>query len=168
MPVYDAEQLSNDMELSNLFLNLCKETLNYKAAANWITGPLKNYLSVKELSFEDIDLNLSSLARLIELTSQGKINHGTAVQKIFPALLNDPSLDVLWFIEQNDLFVQSSKSEIEAMIETALNRHPQKIKEYKKGKKGLISLFVGEVMKLSKGKADAKLVTEKIIEKLKV
>lgn len=168
LPEYDAEQLSNDMELSNLFLNLCKETLNYKAAANWITGPLKNYLSVKELSFEDIDLNLSSLARLIELTSQGKINHGTAVQKIFPALLNDPSLDVLWFIEQNDLFVQSSKSEIEAMIETALNRHPEKIKEYKKGKKGLISLFVGEVMKLSKGKADAKLVTEKIIEKLKV
>ena len=53
------------------------------------------------------------------------------------------------------------------LIDAALNKHSEKITEYKKGKKGLISLFVGEVMKLSKGKADARLVTEKIIEKLK-
>jgi aspartyl-tRNA(Asn)/glutamyl-tRNA(Gln) amidotransferase subunit B len=47
-----------------------------------------------------------------------------------------------------------------------LNKHAQKITEYKKGKKGLLSLFVGEVMKLSGGKVDPKIVTEKIIEKL--
>ena len=63
--------------------------------------------------------------------------------------------------------VQTSQTEIEGLIEVALSKHSEKIPEYKKGKKGLISLFVGEVMKLSKGKADAKLVTEKLIEKLK-
>ena len=51
-------------------------------------------------------------------------------------------------------------------IEPALARHAQKITEYKKGKKGLLSLFVGEVMKLSKGKANAEEVTQKILEKL--
>jgi aspartyl-tRNA(Asn)/glutamyl-tRNA(Gln) amidotransferase subunit B len=52
------------------------------------------------------------------------------------------------------------------MIQAALDKHSQQITEYKKGKKGLLSLFVGEVMKLSKGKVDARVVTEKIIEKL--
>jgi len=47
-----------------------------------------------------------------------------------------------------------------------LVKHEQKIAEYKKGKKGLLSVFVGEVMKLSGGKADAKLITQKLIEKL--
>jgi aspartyl-tRNA(Asn)/glutamyl-tRNA(Gln) amidotransferase subunit B len=86
---------------------------------------------------------------------------------VLPAVLTDPSIDIELFIKENQLEVQSSQSEIEKLIDAALSKHSEKIPEYKKGKKGLISLFVGEVMKLSKGKADAKLVTEKIIEKLK-
>ena len=75
-------------------------------------------------------------------------------------------MNVLEFIETHDLFLQYSGDEIEQLIDAALHKHSQKITEYKKGRKGLLSLFVGEVMKLSKGKADAKMVTEKIIEKL--
>jgi aspartyl-tRNA(Asn)/glutamyl-tRNA(Gln) amidotransferase subunit B len=104
---------------------------------------------------------------IIELIDKGKINYGMATQRIFPALLKNPSLNLNGFIEENQLQIQTSQTEIESLIEAALNKHSEKIPEYKKGKKGLISLFVGEVMKLSKGKADAKLVTEKIIEKLK-
>ena len=63
--------------------------------------------------------------------------------------------------------MSTSNLELDEWIELSLNKYSQKITEYKKGKKGLISLFVGEVMKLSNGKADAKLVTDKIIEKLK-
>ena len=52
-------------------------------------------------------------------------------------------------------------------MEAALNKHATKIADYKKGKKGLISVFVGEVMRSSQGKADARIVTEKIVDKLK-
>ena len=76
-------------------------------------------------------------------------------------------MNIAQYIEEEGLALQNSGNEIDSLIDTALNKHAQKITEYKKGKKGLLSLFVGEVMKLSNGKVDAKLVTEKIIEKLK-
>lgn len=164
---YDAEQLSNDTELSNFFFELTKQTKNYKAAANWILGPVKNYLASNEVTLDEINLSPSSISALIELIDSGKINYGIATQKIFPAVLSNTSLNINRFIEENDLQIQTSQTEIDNLIDAALNKHSEKITEYKKGKKGLLSLFVGEVMKLSKGKADAKLVTEKIIEKLK-
>lgn len=164
---YDAEQLSNDMELINFFFELVKQTNNYKAAANWILGPVKNHLSANEMALDETNLHPDIIAQLINLIDSGRISYGIAVQQIFPFALQNPSLDIVQFIEENQLEVQTSQFEIENLIDTALNKHPEKITEYKKGKKGLISLFVGEVMKLSKGKADAKLVTEKIIEKLK-
>jgi aspartyl-tRNA(Asn)/glutamyl-tRNA(Gln) amidotransferase subunit B len=164
---YDAEQLSNDMELSNLFFELVRHSDNYKASANWILGPVKNHLSASEISLDEMKLNPAVLAEIIRSVDIGRISYGIAVQQIFPAVLENPSLNIDQFIKENQLQVQTSQTEIENLIEAALNKHPEKITEYKKGKKGLISLFVGEVMKLSKGKADAKLVTEKIIEKLK-
>lgn len=164
---YDAEQISNDTELSNFFFYISKQTSNYKAAANWIIGPVRNHLLSNEQSVDEANLSPASIAQLIQLIDDGKISNGIAVQKIFPELMNDPGMDVLQFIERNHLFVQSGQGEIDGLIDAALNKHSEKITEYKKGKKGLISLFVGEVMKLSKGRADAKLVTEKIIEKLK-
>ena len=98
---------------------------------------------------------------------EGIINYGIATQKIFPELVLHPDLNTRDFIDANNLGMENSASEIENLILQVLNHHPEKITEYKKGKKGLISLFVGEVMKLSKGKADARMVTEIIQEKLK-
>jgi aspartyl-tRNA(Asn)/glutamyl-tRNA(Gln) amidotransferase subunit B len=108
-----------------------------------------------------------SIADIIRLIDEGSTSYGLAVQKIFPALTDNPQLDIRLFAEENGLRLESSPMELEQWIDTALQKHAQKITEYKKGKKGLISLFVGEVMKLSKGKVDAREVTEKIIEKLK-
>ncbi|MGZ3937444.1 MAG: Asp-tRNA(Asn)/Glu-tRNA(Gln) amidotransferase subunit GatB [Flavisolibacter sp.] len=167
LSTYDAEQLSNDTELSSFFFELTKQTSNYKACANWILGPLRNYLNNSEISLDEAKVSPGTIAEIIGLIDGGKISYGIAVQKVFPAVLKDPSLNIIQFIKNNELEVQSSQTEIEQLIDTALSKHSEKITEYKKGKKGLISLFVGEVMKLSKGKADAKLVTEKIIEKLK-
>lgn len=167
LSAYDAGQLSNDPELSNFFFELTKQTTDYKAAANWLLGPVKNYLSSNDIAFEEMNLSSQALAQIIELINKEKINHGTAVQKIFPALIHNPCINVKSFVEENNLYIQTSQVEIESLIYAALQKHGEKIAEYKKGKKGLISLFVGEVMKLSKGQADAKLVTQKIIEKLK-
>lgn len=164
---YDAGQLSNDTELSNFFFELSRLTTNFKASANWLLGPVKNHLIQNESSLDETGLSANALAQLIKFIDDGKISYGIASQKVFPQLIKDPLLSIETFIEKNELQVQTSQTEIESLIDAALSKHSEKITEYKKGKKGLISLFVGEVMKLSKGKADAKLVTEKIIEKLK-
>jgi aspartyl-tRNA(Asn)/glutamyl-tRNA(Gln) amidotransferase subunit B len=60
----------------------------------------------------------------------------------------------------------SNTNELEGWVNLALNKMPDKIKEYRKGKKGLMGLFVGEVKKISKGKADPKIVTELLEQKL--
>jgi aspartyl-tRNA(Asn)/glutamyl-tRNA(Gln) amidotransferase subunit B len=164
---YDSELLSNDTELSTFFFELVKHSTNSKASANWILGPIKNHLATSEVNLEESNIDPKTIATIIGLIDDGKISYGIATQQVLPAVLTDPSIDIELFIKENQLEVQSSQSEIEKLIDAALSKHSEKIPEYKKGKKGLISLFVGEVMKLSKGKADAKLVTEKIIEKLK-
>ena len=162
---YDSSQLAEDIELATFFMKLAKETPNYKAAANWVTGPVRNYLLETDKGLDEIHLPPSSIAALISLIDAGRISFGIAVQKILPQLLIDPATDIPAYIEQQNLQLQSS-DETESLIDAALLKHTQKITEYKRGKKGLLSLFVGEVMKVSKGKANAEEVTKRIIEKL--
>ena len=164
---YDVSQLAEDPELAEYFKAITETTQNFKASANWALGPVKNYLSAQELSVDQFPLHPSRVGELINLIDTGKINFGTASQKIFPALIQTPDLDMEIFIKEKELALETSETGIDTLIHEALEKHSQKITEYKRGKKGLISLFVGEVMKLSEGKADARLVTEKIIEKLK-
>ncbi|HEU0065419.1 MAG TPA: Asp-tRNA(Asn)/Glu-tRNA(Gln) amidotransferase subunit GatB [Flavisolibacter sp.] len=167
LPVYDASQLSEHIDLIPFFKNIAAETSNNKAAVNWVIGPVRTYLLNNDLTIEHYPVKEESITTLINLIDKGVINYGIATQKILPQLINDPSLDIIDFLNKNALNVSNDSSEIDSFIEAALNKHENKITEYKKGKKGLISLFVGEVMKLSKGKADARIVTEKLIEKLK-
>jgi aspartyl-tRNA(Asn)/glutamyl-tRNA(Gln) amidotransferase subunit B len=163
---YDAEQLAEDTELTSFFFELTKYTSNYKAAANWILNPIRNYLANDETSLDGRSFPASGIATLIGLIDEGKINYSIASQKIFSQLVKNPLLNVDSYISDNDLFIQTSQNEIDDLVDKALQKHEQKIQEYKRGKKGLISVFVGEVMRLSGGKADAKLVTEKLMQKL--
>jgi aspartyl-tRNA(Asn)/glutamyl-tRNA(Gln) amidotransferase subunit B len=164
---YDALQLANDNESLDYFKAITKDTVNNKAAANWVIGPIKNFMSANDIPFEELKIPASQIAKLIQLIEDGKISFGIAAHQVFPQLVKEPLLPLEAFIQENGLGLETSVTHIDSLIQEALEKHAQKITEFKKGKKGLISLFVGEVMKLSKGKADAKIVTEKILEKLK-
>ena len=163
---YDASQLADDSELSSFFLELTHSTGNFKSAANWVSGPIKNHLQKNEIIISDSGLKAASVSKLISLIDEGNISHGVAVQQILPVMFDEPDLDVEQFIKENDLGLQTNTDDLENWVNNALTKHAQKIPEYKKGKKGLLSVFVGEVMKLSKGRADAQLVTKIIIKKI--
>jgi aspartyl-tRNA(Asn)/glutamyl-tRNA(Gln) amidotransferase subunit B len=151
---------------ARFFFEMSALMKNYKAAANWIIGPVHQYMMAQDITLAEWGITAAPLARMIGLIEEGKISHNIAIQKVFPEIAAHPSMDVEAFVNDRELFVQTSSGDISQMIDAALSKHAQKIPEYKKGKKGLISLFVGEVMKLSNGKADARVVTQKIIEKL--
>jgi aspartyl-tRNA(Asn)/glutamyl-tRNA(Gln) amidotransferase subunit B len=108
----------------------------------------------------------ASLARLIKLVEEGRLSFSIAAERIFPVLMNEPQRDPLEIATALNLIQSSDTSEITAWIDQALAGMPDKVKEYKRGKKGLIGLFVGEVKKLSKGKADPKLTNQLLLEKL--
>jgi aspartyl-tRNA(Asn)/glutamyl-tRNA(Gln) amidotransferase subunit B len=165
---YDAAMLASNTELENYFKQILSYTTNIKSAVNWVLNPLKNWTVENETGIEESGVHPKSIAEMIMLIDEGKITYGIAAQKIFPELLKDTSLDVYEFAEKNNLILSGNNSDVEEWINAVLDKHPQKVTEFRKGKKGLIGFFVGEAMRLAKGKADAQQITDKLNEKLKL
>jgi aspartyl-tRNA(Asn)/glutamyl-tRNA(Gln) amidotransferase subunit B len=104
---------------------------------------------------------------LAALTEKGKLSFSAASGKLFTELLKNPGAEPGELAKQFDLYQQSDIKEILPVVENVLERFAEKVTEYKKGKKGLLAMFTGEVMKQSKGKADPKIVNRLLLEKLK-
>lgn len=164
---YDAKQLSDDKPTADYFEQVTAFSKNYKAIANWISGPLRQMINEKSISFDKIDLQPKALADLITIVDKGKVNFSVASLKILPVMLKNPGKDALQIATELNLLQVSGSADIEAWVNEVVNKLPEKVIEYKKGKKGLIGLFVGEVKKVSKGKADPKVATQMLEEKLK-
>jgi len=163
---YDAAQLCLDKEIADYFEAICKYTINYKAAANWMNGPVKQWLNENKIDITEFDLEPARLADLLKLVEEGKLSFSIASTRLLPALLTVKDKTALQLATEHNLLQVSDSNELENWVTMALEKMPDKIKEYKKGKKGLIGLFVGEVKKISHGKADAKKVTALLEEKL--
>lgn len=164
---YDAAQLCAEKETADYFTTVLEHTNLYKAAANFINGPVKQYLNEQKLGFDKFTVTPQRLVGLLQLVEEGKVNFSVASSRIFPAMLENSNLEALDIATSLNLLQVSDTNELEQWVNQALESMPDKVAEYKKGKKGLMGLFVGEVKKLSQGKADPKLVTNLIQEKLK-
>jgi aspartyl-tRNA(Asn)/glutamyl-tRNA(Gln) amidotransferase subunit B len=163
---YDARVICDDKETADYFEALIKETKNYKAAANWMLGPVKSYFNDNSVSIKNFSLQPKSLAQLIQLVDENKVNFSIASSKIFPEIIKDGKAEPLQVADRLNLLQTSNSNEVLMWVEQALAAMPDKVSEYKKGKKGLIGLFVGEVKKISKGKADPKITNQLLLEKL--
>lgn len=163
---YDANVLIETKPIALYFNELTSHTTNYKAASNWVTGDIKSYLNEFAVHMEDFPVKASSMAELIALIDDGKISHSAASQKVFPEMCKDGNASPLKIAESLDLIQESDTGQLESYVDEAVAKYPEKVKEYQSGKKGLIGLFMGEVMKLSKGKADPKLANQLVREKL--
>jgi aspartyl-tRNA(Asn)/glutamyl-tRNA(Gln) amidotransferase subunit B len=132
---------------------------------NWILGPIKQLMNESQKNIQELGLSVKQLAELIELIEAEKINFSTAASKLLPALMHTTNTP-LALAESLNLLQVSDSNELELWVNATIEAMPDKVKEYQKGKKGLIGLFVGEVKKRSKGKADPKIVTELLEQKL--
>lgn len=178
LPEYDAAVLTEEIDTAAYFEELVKnlgctlplspETKSRpKAAANWMLGPVKSWLNEQGRQMNEYPLQPAQLAPLILLTESGKVSYTVAATRLLPMLLENPSLNPEQAAKEHNLLQQSDASALEPLIDNVLAKFADKVNEYKKGKKGLLALFVGEVMKQSKGKADPKLTNQLLLEKLK-
>lgn len=163
---YDASVLTESKEIALYFNELISSTKNYKSAANWVMVNVKSFLNENALHINDFPIQPKVLSQIIDLIDSGKISHAAASQKLFPALVANPAKSPESLATELDIIQNSNSGEIQALVEQAVNKFPEKITEYKNGKVGLLGLFVGEVMKLSKGKADPKVVNQLVKEQL--
>jgi aspartyl-tRNA(Asn)/glutamyl-tRNA(Gln) amidotransferase subunit B len=163
---YDASLLVEDMDLAAYFTNTVAIHNNAKAIANFMNGPVKSYCNEQAITITDFLLQPAQIAEIIGLMDANTINFGVASTKLLPALLKEPNSTARQLVEKMGLVQNTDTNEIEAWINTVIEKQPQKVAEYKKGKKGLIGFFMGEVVKLSKGKAEPKATQELLQKKL--
>jgi aspartyl-tRNA(Asn)/glutamyl-tRNA(Gln) amidotransferase subunit B len=163
---YDALTITDDKYLAEFYISLTEHTKNYKAAANWTLGTIKSHLNETATDIIDFKLKPSAIAALIQLIDNGQLSNTSASQLVFPAMLKNMEKSALKLAEELNVIQTNDSDFITDLIKDVLAKYPDKVEEYKAGKKGLLGLFVGEVMKASKGKADPKVVNTETIKAL--
>ena len=163
---YDAKVISEDKDIAKYFDTLISHTKHYKVAANWLMGNIKSYLNELVLSINDFPIAPEKIAEIIAAVDLGKISNTVASQTIFPSLIDNPAQNVLELAAKLNVLQDSNEDALAGFIDEVLLAFPEKVEEYKSGKKGLMGLFVGEVMKKSQGKADPKLTSQLLIKAL--
>jgi len=163
---YDAGVITADKDFALYFEALIASTDNYKGAANWLMGSVKSYLNDSGISIGDFKLKPETLAGLIQLVDSGKVNNTVASQKLFPELVKNSNKSAATLAAELNLLISADTNDVSRFIQDAIAKYPDKVAEYQKGKKGVLGLFMGEIMKSSKGKIDPQKTNQLLIKEL--
>jgi len=163
---YDARNLTDTKGIALYFEAILKTTAEYKMAANLVMGPIKSFLNEKAIEIDRFELEPYRIEELINLIKSGKISSSKASQDLFPLMLKHQELSPLQLADEHQLIQESDTDAILGFVKQAIAKYPEKALAYKEGKKNLLGLFMGEVMKLSKGKADPKSTNKLVREEL--
>jgi aspartyl-tRNA(Asn)/glutamyl-tRNA(Gln) amidotransferase subunit B len=157
---YDAGILTDDKATALYYEAVIAGTNNYKGAANWVMGDVRSWMNERGLPMEQFPITAERLAGLVQLIDAGKVSHTIASQKLFPLMLEHASATAEELAVKHDLVQRTNEDEITAIMQQAMAQYPDKVEAYRNGNKGLLGLFMGEVMKGTKGKADPKRANE--------
>ncbi len=163
---YDATILSAEREIANYFDETILHTANYKAAANWVIGPVRSFLQENNTNITVFTVQPADLAGLIILIDAEKLNYSVAARKVFPEMTRRPGTSAEKVANSMELLIDTADDELGLLIDEVLGIYPDKVKEYHNGKKGVVGLFMGDIMKKSKGKINPQIANKLVIEKL--
>ncbi len=169
LPSYDAQVLTSSRELAEYFEACVKEFKDkklslYKQASNWIMVSLLGLLNAEGKSIEESPISAHDLADLLMLTDEGIIN-GSIAKTVFDEMAKTGKhpKDI---VKEKGLIQVTDVSAIEAVVLKVISQNPKEVEGYKNGKTKLLSFFVGQVMKETKGKANPQMVNELLKDKL--
>lgn len=161
---YEANVLVSEKEISVYFEEVIKNS-DIKLTKNWIMGDLFASLNDKNISISESPVTAKKMSQLIDSISSGIISGRTA-KEVFE-VMKETGEEPNKIIESKGLQQKSDPKELEAIIEKILTENKDKVDQYKSGKDKLFGFFVGQVMKVSGGKANPQLVNEILKKKLK-
>ncbi len=162
----DANLLASERDFADFFEAIMTHTSNINAAKNWMIGPVRSYLNDNAVHMNDLPLSPESIAHIIQLIDDGKLNFSVASNKLYPQMLKQPEKDAEVMANELNLIQVGDDDFIYELVGEVIKANPEKVEEYKNGKKGLIGMFMGEVMKKSQGKADPKKANQIMQEEL--
>ena len=164
LPSYDAEMLTSQKALADFFEEVVALGTDPKQASNWIMGQVLGQLSTHGLEAKDMALTPPTLARLIALVQEGKLNRNTAV-KVFEAVFADNG-DVDADVKEHGLEQVSDAGLVEQVVEQVLAANEKSVADFKAGKEKAFGFLVGQVMRQLKGQAAPAVVNQVLREKL--
>ena len=163
---YDAISICNEKEDVVYFEKLIEQTSHYKAVANWMLGPMKYYCNENALSINEFPLSVNQICELIDLVETNQVSFSNASGKVLNHLITNPNSKPKDLAQSLGLMQENNENLLLQWVEEVISAMPDKVKEYKSGKKGLIGMFAGEVKKKSKGTADMQQVNQLLTQKL--
>jgi aspartyl-tRNA(Asn)/glutamyl-tRNA(Gln) amidotransferase subunit B len=161
-----ARVIAGDKDMASFFREIVQFTPYFKAVSNWLIGPVKSFQNENNIEIGEFPIGSAAMAKLVDITEDGKVSFGIAAAKIFPVLIQTPQKDPLQLAKDLNLLQVKNDDTLQQWIDEVVASMPEKVLEYKKGKKNLTGLFAGEVKKKSKGKADMQIVIQLLNQKL--
>ena len=161
---YDAHVLTLEKTVSEYFDNGAKLVKTPKIMANWIISELLRELAKSETAITDCRITPEKLAGLVKLIEDNTIS-GKIAKDVFVEMFN-LGKDAKTVVDEKGLVQVTDSSAIETFVVQAIEMNPAQVEQYRSGKTMVLQFFVGQVMKLSKGKANPQLVVELLKSKL--
>ena len=161
---YDAEVIVNDKDIAMFFEQTVKNR-DPKIVTSWITVELFSYLKKNQIDINDNDISPEKIGEFIDLISNGIISNRQGKENFEDYMKSNEKADE--FVKKRGLVQVSDIDEINNLIDFVIKENPKMVDEYRNGKEKLFGFFVGQVMKVSKGKANPKLANELLRNKLK-
>ncbi|KFK39734.1 hypothetical protein AALP_AA3G281100 [Arabis alpina] len=156
--------LANDVSVADFFDAVIGKGAEVKLAANWIMGDIAAYLKNENISINDVKLTPQELAELIAAIKDGTISGKIGKQILFELLAKGGTVQGM--IKAKDLVQITDPAEIEKMVLKVVSENPKQLEQYRSGRTKLEGYFAGQVMKMSKGKANPGLLNKILLEKL--
>ena len=153
---YDAYNITDNKGIALYYESILAHTKNYKSAANWLMGDIKSYLNEYGIEMDKFPLKPLVIAELIHLVEEGKVSSSVASQNIFPALFETEETP-LQVAERLNLIQNSDEDALKGFILKVFELNQDEVTRYRAGEKQLTGFFMGQLMKVSQGKADPKL-----------
>jgi|TARA_B110000208_G_scaffold46284_1_gene61378 aspartyl-tRNA(Asn)/glutamyl-tRNA(Gln) amidotransferase subunit B len=164
---YDSEKITSNRDVTKYFLELVDMGANAKLSANWILGNLFSQLKDKDISILNSPILPEKLSALIIRIEDGTISNNAA-KKVFEILWENSEKAVDLIISDLGLKQISDSSEIDSIVDEVLKNNVAMVEEFKSGKDKAFNALVGQVMKVSKGKANPAQVSSILKEKISI
>lgn len=160
----EAAFITSDVELTTVFEQLATAMGDFKKAAHWLLGPVLAHVNATQSTLASVPVQ--SVVAMQSLINEGRISASAAAEKLLPLIFEQPSADVHKLFEQHGLEQTTDTDDIREEAQKVLLLWPDKVKAYQKGNKGLLGLFMGELMKRTGGRVNPKLASEILQEML--
>ena len=165
IPAYDAEVLTDTVQMSDFFEQTVAEGADAKQASNWLMGEVSAYLNKEQVDIDQTTLTPASLAEMIELIDDQTISSKIA-KRVFTELMKEEVEDVRSLVEAKGWAQLSDPAQLLPIISEVLDNNEQSVEDFKGGKKQAQGFLIGQIMKATRGNANPGVVNKLLAQEL--